>query len=217
MHSLKHHQVKSYTCSTVNYAQTWLTANWFGQFLSLFANYMCQDLLRLSRRDPVDLCGAADGIRLYNAFRFHTVKVVLHCHGNGEMYDKPCLIDIHKSKNIHTNTHTHTVCQAICLKYLTAQELCGKVAEKLNIPPQAISSLLRLTSSGILVPVDDTVRVINMLHEFCSCFFDHTQECAMFVLCCLVTKVSSQWRGGGVYRAKQWVGWQPSKMGILNH
>ena len=63
-------------CSTVDYARTWLTANRFGQFLSSFANYTCQDLLRLSRRDLIDLCGAADGIRLYNALRSHTVKVV---------------------------------------------------------------------------------------------------------------------------------------------
>ncbi len=62
--------------SPVQHAQSWLTANRFGQFLSIFANYTCQDLLRLSRRDLFDLCGAADGIRLYNTLRSRTVKIV---------------------------------------------------------------------------------------------------------------------------------------------
>lgn len=60
----------------MDHAHAWLTTNRFGQFLSLFANYTYQDLLRLSRRDLVDLCGVADGIRLYNALRSHTVKVI---------------------------------------------------------------------------------------------------------------------------------------------
>ncbi len=61
---------------TLDHAHTWLTTNRFGQFLSLFANYTCQDLLRLSRRDLLDLCGPADGIRLYNALRSRTVKAI---------------------------------------------------------------------------------------------------------------------------------------------
>lgn len=39
-------------------------------------NYSGMDLLRLSRRDLVDLCGTADGIRLYNALRTQTVRVL---------------------------------------------------------------------------------------------------------------------------------------------
>lgn len=49
------------------------------------------------------------------------------------------------------------VCQAICLEQLTAQELAAKVSEKLGISPQYVSSLVRLTSSGVLVLVDNTV------------------------------------------------------------
>ena len=57
----------------------WLEKNRFGQYVSLFANYTGADLLRLSRRDLFDLCGAADGIRLYNTLRIRMVKVFYIC------------------------------------------------------------------------------------------------------------------------------------------
>ena len=47
-------------------AQKWLADHRFGTFLSLFSSYCGADLLRLSRKDLMDLCGPADGIRLYN-------------------------------------------------------------------------------------------------------------------------------------------------------
>ncbi|XP_064397820.1 transcription factor CP2-like [Halichondria panicea] len=124
---------------TLDHAHTWLTTNRFGQFLSLFANYTCQDLLRLSRRDLLDLCGPADGIRLYNALRSHTVKV------------------------IYITTGTDKICEVLCLEQLTARELGVKVADKLGISPPSISSLVRLTSTGVLVLVDDTV--IHNIHD----------------------------------------------------
>ena len=61
--------------SSIDQTRDWLLRNRFSQYLSLFANYSGVDLLRLSRRDLVDLCGTADGIRLYNALRTQTVRV----------------------------------------------------------------------------------------------------------------------------------------------
>jgi len=63
-------------CQTVEETQHWLVENRFGQFCSLFANYTNLDLLRLSRRDIVQLCGQADGIRLFNALRVSTLKTI---------------------------------------------------------------------------------------------------------------------------------------------
>ena len=54
----------------------WLAQNRFTSYVSLFANYTGADLLRLTRRDLIELCGAADGIRLFNTLRSRTVKVV---------------------------------------------------------------------------------------------------------------------------------------------
>ncbi len=56
-----------------------------------------------------------------------------------------------------------SVCHAICLEQLTAQELIAKVTEKLGIPLQSVSSLVRLTSTGILVLVDNTVSTTPTL------------------------------------------------------
>ena len=62
--------------SSIDQTRDWLMRNRFSQYLSLFTNYCGIDLLRLSRRDLMDLCGTADGIRLYNALRTQTVRVL---------------------------------------------------------------------------------------------------------------------------------------------
>ena len=64
------------TTSSIEQTREWLLRNRFSQYISLFVNYSGLDLLRLSRRDLVDLCGTADGIRLYNALRTQTVRVL---------------------------------------------------------------------------------------------------------------------------------------------
>ena len=62
--------------SSVQETHDWLAQNRFTSYISLFANYTGVDLLRLTRRDLIELCGAADGIRLFNALRSRTVKVI---------------------------------------------------------------------------------------------------------------------------------------------
>lgn len=47
--------------------------------LSMFANYSGADLLRLSRHDLVELCGPADGIRLFNALHSQALRTVYVC------------------------------------------------------------------------------------------------------------------------------------------
>lgn len=45
----------------------WLTENRFEKYLATFANFSGSDMLRMSRDDLIQICGQADGIRLYNA------------------------------------------------------------------------------------------------------------------------------------------------------
>ncbi|XP_035215805.1 upstream-binding protein 1-like [Stegodyphus dumicola] len=68
----------------------WLIKNKFSKYLSCFALYSAKDLLCLSRADMVDICGAADGIRLYNCLhirhppplrKFYISKDRLRFHG----------------------------------------------------------------------------------------------------------------------------------------
>lgn len=47
----------------------WLHNNRFGQYLNLFANFSAEDLLRMSRKDLIEICGPGDGIRLFNLLR----------------------------------------------------------------------------------------------------------------------------------------------------
>ena len=48
------------------YLQEWIFTNRFSHILHLFVNYSSNDILRLSKEDLIKLCGAPDGIRLFN-------------------------------------------------------------------------------------------------------------------------------------------------------
>ena len=76
------------TATSIEETRDWLIANRYTAYLSLFANYTGTDLLRLSRKDLTELCGAADGIRLYNALRSRTVRTVYVCleHEKGTLH-----------------------------------------------------------------------------------------------------------------------------------
>ncbi len=61
---------------TVDETHQWLVDNRFGQFCSMFSSYTNMDLMRLSRKDLVELCGQADGIRLFNTLRNTSLKTL---------------------------------------------------------------------------------------------------------------------------------------------
>jgi transcription factor CP2-like protein len=63
-------------CLSVEDTQRWLLLNRFGQYSSLFANFTGNDFLCMNRQDLMDLCGQADGIRLYNAINSRTLKTL---------------------------------------------------------------------------------------------------------------------------------------------
>lgn len=44
----------------------WLNSHRLGQYVSTFSQFSGADLLRMSKEDLVQICGLADGIRLYN-------------------------------------------------------------------------------------------------------------------------------------------------------
>jgi transcription factor CP2-like protein len=126
--------------SSIREAHQWLATHHFSSYLSLFSSYSGADLLRLSRRDLMELCGPADGIRLFNALRSRSLRTVYVCLGDKTVY------------------------HILTLEQLTAQELLYKLAEKVGLQLCQVSCVLQLTSSGILVMVDDTV-VRNMCDE----------------------------------------------------
>lgn len=93
-------------CAAVEAASAWLRENRFGQYVNLLADYCHNDLHRLSRHDLIELCGPPDGIRMFNALRETTVRVVYVCVGTDEGRFISLLVSI-----IHTHctpyTHYH--------------------------------------------------------------------------------------------------------------
>nr|XP_025852060.1 transcription factor CP2-like protein 1 [Vulpes vulpes] len=49
--------------------QQWLHQHRFSSYCRVLANFTGTDLLKLTRQDLIQICGAADGIRLFNALR----------------------------------------------------------------------------------------------------------------------------------------------------
>ncbi|KAM3955927.1 transcription factor CP2 like gemini isoform 2-T2 [Aphomia sociella] len=54
--------------------QAWLSRQRFSQHATTFANFSGADLLRLSRDDIIQICGLADGIRLFNALHAKRIE-----------------------------------------------------------------------------------------------------------------------------------------------
>uniref|UniRef100_A0A8C7AQR5 Upstream-binding protein 1 n=1 Tax=Neovison vison TaxID=452646 RepID=A0A8C7AQR5_NEOVI len=55
--------------ATIQETQQWLLKNRFSSYTRLFSNFSGADLLKLTKEDLVQICGAADGIRLYNSLK----------------------------------------------------------------------------------------------------------------------------------------------------
>jgi hypothetical protein len=53
--------------ATPQQTMTWLQTNQFAAYLHTFASFSGADLMRMSRDDLIQICGLADGIRLFNA------------------------------------------------------------------------------------------------------------------------------------------------------
>ncbi|XP_026666750.1 transcription factor CP2-like protein 1 isoform X2 [Ceratina calcarata] len=136
-----------------NAAQTtaWLRASRFNTFESTFASFSASDILRLSRDDLIQICGLADGIRLFNALhsKAPTPKLTLYfsLEDNGSLW------------------------RVAYLDSLTSSALMSKLLNTLNLPHDRLHSVLYLGPQGIHVLVTDEL-VANMKDE--SMYFVET-------------------------------------------
>uniref|UniRef100_A0A8D0ALY0 Transcription factor CP2-like 1 n=1 Tax=Sander lucioperca TaxID=283035 RepID=A0A8D0ALY0_SANLU len=105
----------------------------FSPFSRLFCSFSGADLLRMSREDLIQICGPADGIRLYNTMK-----------GRHQPATKPGAGDIY---------------HALYLEELTLLDLSKKIASLYSIPPQQITHIYRQKPSGIHVLVSDEVSL----------------------------------------------------------
>ncbi|CAH2264208.1 jg22470 [Pararge aegeria aegeria] len=60
--------------ATAPETQAWLARHRFTQHVPTFTNFSGADLLRLSRDDIIQICGLADGIRLFNALHAKRIE-----------------------------------------------------------------------------------------------------------------------------------------------
>ncbi|KAM8766665.1 upstream-binding protein 1 isoform 1-T1 [Acanthopagrus schlegelii] len=60
--------------ASIQDAQKWLLKNRFNSYTRLFSHFSGSDLLKLTRDDLVQICGPADGIRLFNALKSRSVR-----------------------------------------------------------------------------------------------------------------------------------------------
>ncbi|XP_054657308.1 transcription factor CP2-like protein 1 isoform X1 [Grus americana] len=143
-------------CASPLETQQWLHKRRFSAYARVFANFAGADLLKLSRRDLIRICGAPDGIRLCNALTGRcprprlTLYVSRELAGGAEGAEDGC-------SGLYQEMH---------LEELTVAELTGKLAELLGLPVGQILRVSRQGPSGIHILVSD-VMIRNLLDETC--------------------------------------------------
>uniref|UniRef100_A0A8D0ALV2 Transcription factor CP2-like 1 n=1 Tax=Sander lucioperca TaxID=283035 RepID=A0A8D0ALV2_SANLU len=135
-------------------AQQWLHRHRFSPFSRLFCSFSGADLLRMSREDLIQICGPADGIRLYNTMKGRCIQprltiYVCQQQARHQPATKPGAGDSKSTYFYH----------ALYLEELTLLDLSKKIASLYSIPPQQITHIYRQKPSGIHVLVSDEVSL----------------------------------------------------------
>ncbi|XP_009868015.1 PREDICTED: transcription factor CP2, partial [Apaloderma vittatum] len=157
--------------STPQEAQQWLHRNRFSTFAQLFRNFSGADLLKLTREDVIQICGPADGIRLFNALKGRMVRprlTIYVCQESQQLRDLQ-----QKHEDGDAVTSTFFVYHAIYLEELTAVELTEKLAQLFSISSQQISQIYKQGPTGIHVLISDEM-IQNFQDE--SCFVLDTMK-----------------------------------------
>uniref|UniRef100_A0A8C1Q9H6 Transcription factor CP2 n=1 Tax=Cyprinus carpio TaxID=7962 RepID=A0A8C1Q9H6_CYPCA len=144
--------------ATPQEAQQWLHRNRFSPFCRLFSNFSGADLLKLTREDVIQICGPADGIRLFNALKGRVVRprlTIYVCQESQQTREQ------HQKHENGDGSMYH----AIYLEELTAVELTEKLAQLFSISPRQISQIFKQGPTGIHVLVSDEVRASTVLEQ----------------------------------------------------
>uniref|UniRef100_A0A8C6NW50 Transcription factor CP2 n=1 Tax=Nothobranchius furzeri TaxID=105023 RepID=A0A8C6NW50_NOTFU len=122
------------------------------------------DLLKLTREDVIQICGPADGIRLFNALKGRVVRPRLTIYVCQE--SQQAREDHPKHENGEAAASTFFVYHAIYLEELTAIEFTEKLAQLFNISPRQIHQIFKQGPTGIHVLVSDEM-IQNFQDEVC--------------------------------------------------
>lgn len=119
-------------------------------------------MLKLTREDVIQICGPADGIRLFNALKGRVVRPRLTVYVCQESQREQQV----KHENGDASANTFFVYHAIYLEELTATELIEKIAQLFNISPRQINQIFKQGPTGIHVLVSDEM-IQNFQDEVC--------------------------------------------------
>ncbi|XP_063283995.1 alpha-globin transcription factor CP2 isoform X2 [Pelobates fuscus] len=158
--------------STPQEAQQWLHRNRFAAFSRLFTNFSGADLLKLTRDDVIQICGPADGIRLFNALKARMVRprlTIYVCQESQQLREQ----EQQKHENGEPGNGAFFVYHAIYLEDLTSVELTEKIAQLFSISPHQISQIYKQGPTGIHVLISDEM-IQNFQDE--SCFILDTMK-----------------------------------------
>uniref|UniRef100_A0A8D3ADM5 Upstream-binding protein 1 n=1 Tax=Scophthalmus maximus TaxID=52904 RepID=A0A8D3ADM5_SCOMX len=141
------------TTASIQDAQKWLLKNRFNSYARLFSHFSGSDLLKLTRDDLVQICGPADGIRLFNALKSRSVCPRLTVY----VCQESSLLERHDTdeNGEHSISSSLRVYHALYLEELTAAELIRKMACVCSLPLGKINQVYRQGPTGILILLSD--------------------------------------------------------------
>ncbi|XP_006512118.1 upstream-binding protein 1 isoform X3 [Mus musculus] len=170
--------------ATTQETQQWLLKNRFSSYTRLFSNFSGADLLKLTKEDLVQICGAADGIRLYNSLKSRSVRPRLTIYVCQEQPSSTALQGQPQAAGSggESGGGTPSVYHAIYLEEMVASEVARKLASVFNIPFHQINQVYRQGPTGIHILVSDQM-VQNFQDE--TCFLFSTVK-GTFHVCALV-------------------------------
>ncbi|XP_063110819.1 alpha-globin transcription factor CP2 isoform X2 [Cavia porcellus] len=157
--------------TTPQEAQQWLHRNRFSTFTRLFTNFSGADLLKLTRDDVIQICGPADGIRLFNALKGRMVRprlTIYVCQESLQLREQQQQQQQQPQQKHEDGESNGTffVYHAIYLEELTAVELTEKIAQLFSISPRQISQIYKQGPTGIHVLISDEM-IQNFQEEAC--------------------------------------------------
>ncbi|XP_041104263.1 transcription factor CP2-like isoform X2 [Polyodon spathula] len=160
--------------ASIQEAQQWLHKNRFSAFAQILSNFSGSDLLKLTREDLVQICGPANGIRLFNSLKLRSVRPRLTIYVCQEATQPETLSQLENQQETETGEHNNSaiyVYHALYLEEMTATELTRKIASVFNISLNQINQVYRQGPTGIHILVSDQM-VYNFQDE--SCFLINT-------------------------------------------
>ncbi|XP_061598563.1 upstream-binding protein 1 isoform X2 [Cololabis saira] len=159
--------------ASIQDTQKWLVKNRFSSYARLFTHFSGSDLLKLTRDDLVQICGPADGIRLFNALKSRSVRPRLTVYVCQESSPESPLLERHCTSENGENSISPSlhVYHALYLEELTAAELIRKMACVCGIPLGQVNQVYKQGPTGILIMLSDQM-VSNLTDE--SCFLIST-------------------------------------------